>query len=76
MYVCICKGITESELIELAEANGAHEGMTHDAMLETASDSLGVGTGCGRCLEFVLESAKDILEQKSISQAPRQSQLP
>ncbi len=73
MYVCICQGITESELIELAEANGTHEGMTHDAMLETASDTLGVGTGCGRCLEFALESAKDILEQRSVGQAVSQS---
>ncbi len=65
MYVCICKGITESELIELAKAHDAFDDMTHDAMLETASDTLGVGTGCGRCLEF----AEDLLEQRSINQA-------
>jgi len=65
MYVCICKGITESELIELADAHEDRGEMTHNAMLETASDSLGIGTCCGRCLEF----AEDLLERRSVNHA-------
>ncbi|MCY4041614.1 MAG: (2Fe-2S)-binding protein [Gammaproteobacteria bacterium] len=60
MYVCICRGITESELHALADAHGARSDMTRDAMLDAASDTLGIGTGCGCCREF----AEDLLERR------------
>ena len=52
MYVCVCKGITESELIELASRHVATSSAQAESTLELASATLGVGTGCGRCLEF------------------------
>ena len=74
MYVCICKGITESELLKLADTHAANLDLASDAggqmdvdknlvketVLSRASTQLGVGTGCGRCLEF----AEGIVDQQ------------
>ena len=61
MYVCICKGITESELAELAASHAHGQEFAKDAMIEHASATLGIGTGCGRCVEF----AADLLEESA-----------
>ena len=69
MYVCICNGITESELLSLADklplATDAMSEPSARPMLERASAILGVGTGCGRCLQF----AEGLLEQRAGSAA-------
>ena len=43
MYVCLCKAITDSEIREAAE--------TGVADVEHLTEKLGVGGGCGTCLE-------------------------
>ncbi len=44
MYVCICKAITDADIREAAEA-----GVTD---IERLTETLGVGDGCGTCLEM------------------------
>ena len=41
MYVCICHAVTEREIARAIE-RGART-------LEQLADTLGVGTGCGKC---------------------------
>ena len=41
MYVCICNAVTEREIARAIE-QGART-------LEQLAESLGVGTGCGKC---------------------------
>jgi len=52
MYVCLCKGITDTQIKEAIE-NGA-------CSLEDLSDSLGVAQGCGGCAGF----AENILRRQ------------
>lgn len=45
MYICICRGVTDRE-ITAAVGNGLRS-------VTELAQCLGVGTGCGRCLESV-----------------------
>jgi bacterioferritin-associated ferredoxin len=47
MYVCLCKAITDKEVIEAIDA-GADS-------TEALGDQLGVGTCCGCCRDFTNE---------------------
>lgn len=44
MYVCLCQAVKESE-VRRAIAAGAED-------VEALGEKLGVGTGCGCCLEY------------------------
>jgi bacterioferritin-associated ferredoxin len=55
MYVCICKGVTDSQIHE-AIGRGARR-------LEDLSRDLGVATGCGQCACF----AADLLDEAPAS---------
>ena len=44
MYVCLCKAVEDGEI--RAAVKDGH------ASLEAIADKLGVGTGCGCCLEY------------------------
>jgi bacterioferritin-associated ferredoxin len=46
MYICVCRGVTERALRE-AVAQGA-------CSIPELAERLGLGTGCGRCLEEAL----------------------
>ncbi|MBV1906256.1 MAG: (2Fe-2S)-binding protein [Pseudomonadales bacterium] len=43
MYICICKAVTDRQLKSAIE-NGTTD-------LKSLCKNLGLGTGCGRCLE-------------------------
>ena len=43
MYVCLCNGVTEKQLLE-----AARRGLTD---INDVSRELGVATGCGQCLQ-------------------------
>ncbi len=58
MYVCICKGITESQIHEAVE-NGA-------ASVEELNRSLGVAGECGTCLSYAEQILEEGLTQKSV----------
>lgn len=44
MYVCLCQAVKDAEIRD-AVADG-------HASLDAIADKLGVGTGCGCCLEY------------------------
>jgi len=44
MYVCICKAITDADIREAAETGAAD--------IERLTETLGIGGGCGTCLEM------------------------
>jgi bacterioferritin-associated ferredoxin len=52
MYVCLCKAVTDSEIVEAVD-----NGIEHLAQLE---ESLMVGTGCGCCRE----TAQQIIDER------------
>jgi len=60
MYVCICRGITDKQLI-----NSIDEGATTMKELSAEHD---IGSQCGKCCQ----SAKKILNQTLIKQAQQQ----
>jgi bacterioferritin-associated ferredoxin len=51
MFVCICKAVTDRQIREAAE-----RGIDN---VDALAESLGAGTGCGRCRE----NAEKIIEQ-------------
>lgn len=54
MYICICNAITERQVRESAK-RGARS-------VEELAGELGVGAGCGRCLECAAVIIKEVLE--------------
>ena len=52
MYVCLCKAVTDSQIIEAVE-NGAYK-------LEHLEERCGVGSGCGRCRD----TAQQLIDQQ------------
>ena len=44
MYVCLCQAVKDAEIMD-AVRDG-------HASLDALADKLGVGTGCGGCLEY------------------------
>jgi bacterioferritin-associated ferredoxin len=55
MYVCICKGVTERQIREVA-ARGAHS-------LKDLRRELGVASECGKCAEEAKRCLKAALEE-------------
>ena len=54
MYVCLCNGITDSQLVEAAvESTSGSSSSRFSA--EQVADRLGAGLGCGTCREFAVE---------------------
>ena len=60
MYVCVCKAITDADIREAAE--------TGVADIERLTEALGVGGGCGTCLEMA-ESIIDACHANQLSYA-------
>ena len=53
MYVCLCNGITDSQLVEAAVESSRSSNSRFSA--ERVADRLGAGLGCGTCREFAVE---------------------
>ena len=54
MYICVCQGVTESQIRE-AIAQGQHD-------MEALATTLGVGTRCGTCVcaaQWVIEEVRE-----------------
>lgn len=60
MYVCVCKGITDSQI--RAAVDAGHES------LRAIRDSLGAMTQCGKCSCLTREILKDALENQTIDE--------
>ena len=60
MYICICKAVTDADIREAAE--------TGVADLEHLTETLGVGDGCGTCLEMA-EAIIDACRAKQLAYA-------
>ena len=68
MYVCICKGITDTQIHD-AIGRGARK-------LEDLSRELGVATGCGQCACFAAELLGDAPASSGAMTGVRQSVHP
>lgn len=55
MYVCVCNAITEREVRECVDRLGA-------ASVEELTAHLGLGAGCGRCVECACQVLQDARE--------------
>ena len=60
MIICICKNVNSRQLRECLQ-----KGMS----LDDISEEMGLGTGCGRCLEHAVTVAEKELSQISIREA-------
>ena len=71
MYVCLCNGITDSQLVEAAiESSSGSSSSRFSA--ERVADRLGAGLGCGTCREFAVE----LVERAAIRSASVVLSLP
>lgn len=57
MYVCLCKGITDSQ-IRAAVDNGAES-------MRAVRDQLGVASQCGKCASLCRDIVKESLDSSS-----------
>lgn len=62
MYVCVCNAIKASEVQE-AMANGCNS-------VEDLSAELGLGTGCGTCLEYAQRMVEDVMPEPDPAAIP------
>ena len=53
MYICICNAITERQLRECARSGACS--------VDQLKSELGVGAGCGRCLECATDLLRETL---------------
>ena len=60
MYVCICKGITDTQ-IRAAVTDGA-------SSVQDVRNTLGVASQCGRCGELVSEIVRQSLQPQALLQ--------
>jgi len=60
MYVCVCKGITDSQI-----RNAVNEGAES---LRAVRDTLGVATQCGKCSCLAREIVRETLESQSLNE--------
>jgi bacterioferritin-associated ferredoxin len=58
MYICLCNAITERQVRECARS-GARS-------VDELTARLGVGSGCGRCIECAVE----VLREMSVGSEP------
>ena len=64
MYVCLCNGVTDRQLVEAAAELAPRAG-GDGWSAEDVADRLGVGRGCGSCREFAL----DLVERAAMERA-------
>ena len=60
MYVCLCKAITDADIREAADAGAAD--------VKHLTETLGLGGGCGSCLEMA-EAIIDACRASELSYA-------
>jgi bacterioferritin-associated ferredoxin len=52
LYLCLCNAITERQVRECARSGAAS--------VDQLASQLGVGSGCGRCLECAVDLLREI----------------
>ena len=65
MYVCLCNGVTDRQLVEAAAEFALQTGTGSDSSFaEQIADRLGAGLGCGTCRDFAI----DLVERAAAKQ--------
>ena len=62
MYICLCNAITERQVRECA-GSGA-------CSVDDLASRLGVGSGCGRCLECAVDLLREMHPEAQPALAP------
>lgn len=57
MYVCLCKGISDSQIKQAVCENGA-------CSMKCLANQLGVATQCGKCAEMAKQILKEALKEQ------------
>ena len=66
MYVCLCNGVTDRQLVEAAAELTLESGAgSASSLARRTADRLGAGLGCGACRDFAI----DLIEQAVAEQA-------
>ena len=52
MYICLCNAITERQVRDCARSGACS--------VDQLTSELGVGAGCGRCLECAIDVLRDV----------------
>ena len=62
MFVCVCNGVTDKQIIKAAEAGASS--------LQDLSDELNVATCCGRCATCAKKVLRDTHSRNQITEQP------
>lgn len=62
MFVCVCNGVTDKQIIKAAEAGASS--------LQDLSDELNVATCCGRCANCAKKVLRDVHSRSQIAEQP------
>ena len=66
MYVCLCNGVTDRQLVEAAAELALESGAgSASSLARRTADRLGAGLGCGACRDFAI----DLVEQAAAEHA-------
>ena len=77
MYVCLCNGVTERELLEAAAESTPHLGARCAASFaEDVADRLGAGLGCGTCREFAVALVEQAAASRSSAALSDRARVP
>jgi len=68
MYVCVCNGVTDKQIIKAAE-NGAMS-------LQDLSEELKVATCCGRCSSCAKKVLQEVHSRNQLFELPIHAQTP
>jgi len=62
MFVCVCNGVTDKQIIKAAEAGASS--------LQDLSDELDVATCCGRCATCAKKVLRDVHSRSQATEQP------
>ena len=77
MYVCLCNGITDRQLVGAA-AEFAFEPSAGDpsSFAERIADRLGAGLGCGACRDFAIDLVEQAAARRTSVLLPARGRVP
>lgn len=64
MYVCLCNGVTDRQLVEAAAELALESGAgSASSLARRTADRLGAGLGCGACRDFAIDLVEQALPE-------------
>ena len=74
MYVCLCNGVTDRQLVEAAAEIALEPGAgSASSLARRTADRLGAGLGCGACRDFAIDLVEQAVAEHALPEHGRAS---